>query len=100
MSDKKVVVLLSLVQLKHKEKALVAARFPELGLTAYGRTETQAEDAVKGVFRRWVEKHREAGVLQQRLEQAGVRWYWLDEYDHWLPVEDMSQATAGAMLVA
>ena len=79
-TDRLVVVTVNLDLARHTERDFVAARFRELGLTAYGRTEADAILAVKKLFNKFIRSYRESGQLERRLEQAGVEWYWADEH--------------------
>lgn len=83
--DKKVVVVANMTLYNRTDGVeVVAARFKELGLTAYGRNEREAILACKKLFSRFVRIHREHGELEDRLNDFGVEWYWEDEYptDH------------------
>ena len=85
-------MVVSLKTTKHKDKALFAARIPELGLTAYGHSTENAEQEVKNLFRTFIQNLREKGQLKKRLDQAKVKWFWEDEYPNdWIPVEDTAQ---------
>lgn len=85
----KVVVMVSLSVRKHREEAIFAAGLAELGLTAYGRAAEDAVQAVKILFRKFVEENRSLGVLEERLDQVGVKWYPKDKYPaDGIPVED------------
>ena len=64
----------------HRQGDIVAARFEPLGLTAYGDTDDEAIEALKGLFNKFVAVSREEGRLEQRLLHSGVEWYWEDEY--------------------
>ena len=75
-----VIVKVPLNIARHIEKELVAARFLELGLTAYGRTESEAVLSLKRLFNKFIHTYREWGTLEERLECLGVEWYWGYEY--------------------
>ena len=89
--DRKVVVLVSIKIAKRSDGEMFAARIPELGLTAYGRTEEEARQAVKSQFNRFINKYRELGaeLLEKRLKQVNATWYWEDQYpgDDLPPIE-------------
>ena len=80
MVDRQVVVMAKLSLVHHAERELVAARFRKLGLTAYGRTDSEAVLALKRLFNKFVRSYRASGQTQMRLAQAGVEWHWADEY--------------------
>ncbi len=69
----------------HVEKQLVAARFAKLGLTAYGSTEASASYAFKKLFNTFVHVLRNKGRIEERLNRAGVEWYWAEDYPDNLP---------------
>ncbi len=58
----------------------IVARLGGLGLFAYGDSEAEAIQAVKGLFREFVEVCRGSGQLEARLNQYQVKWWWEDEY--------------------
>lgn len=74
----KVVVLVTPEISRHQNGDLFAARFPELGLTAYGRTEEQAWEDLKVMYRAFIGELRRKGVLEERLNQVGVKWHWAE----------------------
>jgi hypothetical protein len=80
--DRKVVVLVSIKIAKRSDGQMFAAHIPELGLTAYGRTEEEARQAVKSQFNRFINKYRElgSGLLEKRLNQVKATWFWEDQY--------------------
>ena len=84
-TNRTVVVLENANLLRHGELGLFAARFEKLGLTAYGHTESEAVLELKKLFNKFVRVYREAGQIETRLEQAGVEWYWADEYPSDMP---------------
>ena len=60
---------------------IVAARLSNLGLTAYGYTEEEAKKAVKHLFNKFVNAHREHGDLEAHLNAIKVDWDWETQYD-------------------
>ena len=88
-----VVVLEKASVLSHSESNLFAARFENLGLTAYGQTESEAVLELKKLFNKFVRTYREAGQLECRLDQTGVEWYWADEYPADKPPFEDTNAT-------
>lgn len=84
-TDRMVVVATPLTLIRHRDRDVVAARFRELGLTAYGRTESEAVLALKRLFNKFVRSYRESGQIEARLNQVGAKWYWADEYPDTLP---------------
>ena len=87
--EDKVVVVLQPTLLRHRTEGIYAARFTELGLTAYGETEHEAMRILKETFRNFVRLYRADGQLHQRLDQAGVQWYKLQDFDG--EYEDVTQ---------
>ena len=75
-----VVVLTPMSVLHHTEREIVAARLEALGLTAYGRNETEAIRACKELFNKFIHAYRARGKIAERLDHVGVEWYWEDEY--------------------
>ena len=84
-SGRRVVVSAKLSMERSTEHGISAARFRGLGLTAYGRTESEAVLEVKKLFNKFIHAYREVGHLEERLNQSGEKWYWLDEYPESLP---------------
>lgn len=84
-TDRTVVVTTPLTLVRHMDREVVAARFRELGLTAYGRTEFEAVLALKRLFNKFVRSYRASGQIEARLNQVNVTWYWADEYPQDLP---------------
>ena len=54
--------------------------FAELGLTSFGDTQAQAVQRLKNLFKTFIHTHRELGVLEETLNELGVKWYWYDDY--------------------
>ena len=79
--EDKVVVLLTPQVLTHQSGQVVAARFRKLGLTAYAETEEEALERLRRMYATFVRHLRESGHLVQRLEQAGVRWYRVTDFE-------------------
>ena len=85
MRTERVMVLVPHEILSHSAEELVAARYPELGLTAYGRTHEAALASLKRLLRTCIRTHRSMGTLEAFLdshvdEESGSRWYWESEY--------------------
>ena len=78
--DRMVVVCVGLEMMYRNDQRMVVARLRPLGLTAYGRTEKEASQAVKRLFSKMINRYRSEGVLPDRLRKIGVEWYWEDEY--------------------
>ena len=78
--DEMVIVVTPLSVHRHRTQEVFAARLEELGLTAYGRTESVAVDRVKRMFNKFVTVHRQDGRLEKKLDHVGVEWYWKSEY--------------------
>ena len=82
MNDNRMVVVVTRATMVKLEKrdTVFAIRFKKLGLTAYGHTKSEAMSNLKLLFNRFIHIHRDAGILEARLEKAGVEWSWADEY--------------------
>ena len=80
-AEDRLAVVICKVTMAYNEKAqLHAARFAELGLTSFGDTPQQAVQRLKKLFKTFIHTQRELGVLEQRLNELEVEWYWHDEY--------------------
>ena len=77
---REITVQVPLIMYRHGEDDLFAARLRSLGLTAYGNTPEDATNAIKKTFKVFVSEYRKRDLLIQRLQEAGVKWYWTDEY--------------------
>lgn len=90
--EDKVVVLLTPQVLTHQSGQVVAARFRKLGLTAYAKTEDVALERLRQMFAAFIRNLRDSGHLVQRLEQAGVRWYRVTDFEQLgRPYEDLTR---------
>jgi hypothetical protein len=80
--DKEKVVITTPLRLYYNpnDGSVWAARFEELGLTAYGSSEHEATVIVKKMLNRFVNAYRNSGQLESRLNQVGVRWHWAKDY--------------------
>ncbi len=94
-SKTKFIVLDTLIILPRKDGKMFAARLKQLKLTSYGKTPVEAEQALKGQFYRFVSAYRKLGLLEKRMTQVGIKWYWEDEYVGSLPVEDTTPDNSG-----
>ena len=79
-SNRKVVVISPVTTFLDSDWELHVARFRELGLTSYGKTEDAALRRLKKNFREFIHVLRKNGVLEETLDKLNVRWYWADEY--------------------
>ena len=70
-----VVVILEPVFLRNPEGGQVAARFPRIGLTAYGATHDEALSALKRLFGVMVRARRRQSTLEDFLTRTKVEWY-------------------------
>ena len=95
-----VVVTTNLSIGRRSDGKMFAAHLDGLGLTAYGYTAEDAREGVTQVFGTWVNLHRDAGILEKRLNEYGVPWQWLDEYDGPMPVEHVAGRTDAASVDA
>ena len=75
----KVVVYCSMEYRTRRDGQMFAARIRQLGLTGYGRTVEQAEEAVEELFVGMVESHRDERLLAKHLDDLEVRWMWHEE---------------------
>ena len=64
-----------LCQLYPIGEEVVAARFEELGITAYGKTEDEAVDACRQLMQDFVRWNAAYGKLDQKLGQSGVTYH-------------------------
>ena len=80
MSNELVVVTVPLTIYRSNRRPIVAARFEQLGLTAYGTSREEAVATLKNMFNRFIHAYRRVGQLEQRLNQLGVEWCWAKDY--------------------
>ena len=80
MDERQVVVNIRCTIQTHKDDGVFAARFPQLGLSAFGNTEEEAIESSKRLFNRFINTYRSAGRLDEVLNLAGVEWHWREEY--------------------
>lgn len=81
----RLVVVMAPLTLLRSQEGVYAAQFRELGLTGYGSAETEATLALKRLFNRFIHYYRDAGRIEERLDELGATWYWADEYPEGLP---------------
>ena len=55
---------------------IYAARYRNLGLTAYGASEEEAKKNLSTLTNKFVTTLHRDGTLPNRLATGGVRWYW------------------------
>ena len=79
-AERQVVVNIQYLVEEHSEDKVIAVRFPALGLTAYGETENEAVHDLKQLFNKFVHTYRNAGLLEEVLNRAGVEWWWRGQY--------------------
>ncbi len=92
MEEREVVVTTVLSFEPRHDGKIRAARLKDIGLTAYGKSDAEAEDKVKRQFARLVSEYRQLGLLEQRLNEVGVTWCWRNEYkDASLPVQNVAR---------
>jgi hypothetical protein len=51
-----------------------------LGLIARGLNEEEVLNNCKQLFNKYVRSYRRYGQLEERLNQSGAKWWWLEEY--------------------
>ena len=81
----RVAVSIRCAMYRDEEDASFAAHFIDFGLIARGQTEGEAVRRCKQLFNKFVYAYRSVGQLEMRLDQAGVQWWWLDDYPKELP---------------
>lgn len=79
--DKVVIPNIALDYYRHPDKAMIAARSSQLGLTAYGETIPEARCEWKHLFATFIDVLRDRGLLDIDKRLANVNWYWADEYE-------------------
>lgn len=80
---------------KPSPSPVVAARFEQLGLTAYGNSKEEAVTSLKKMFNKFIHAYRSEGQLEQRLNQLGVEWCWAKDYPtESQPFEDTNPGAA------
>jgi hypothetical protein len=62
---------------------LYAARYVNLGLTAYGDSEEEAIANLGKALNTYVRNLAKRGTLTERLARAGVTWYWEHDTPGW-----------------
>ena len=60
------------------EPTIYAARFRNLGLTAYGDSSEEAEHNLQVSLETFANKLFRKGILEQRFALLNIRWYWED----------------------
>lgn len=70
--------------LRHRDSDLIAARIPGLGLTAYGQTEEDARRNLVDALHDLVQSFHRYGILEQRLNESGIDWDWVDPKPGWI----------------
>lgn len=90
MPSGKVVVRTSLSIESLKNGEVYAAHLNGMGLTGYGRAPSEAREAVKRLFKVWVDGYRKLGVLEARLDRIGADWRRYEDYQGDVPVEDVA----------
>ena len=91
-----VVVMANLSLVRHRDEDIVIARFEDLGLSAWGHSESQAVVFLKRLFHKFVHVTRRDGRLEERLNSLGVQWYWADQYPADLPRFEDTNALFGS----
>ena len=76
-----------------------AARWRRLGLTAYGRTEPEAVEAVHRLCRKMVQTCHADGQLARRLDDLGVTWRWRFLIASWQSLPDVNQPAKRPVVV-
>ena len=70
---------------KDEDDNTYVCHFVGLGLIARGNTEEEAVDRCKQLFSKFVKAYREVGQLEERLNQSGREWHWLDKHPNDAP---------------
>ena len=55
-----------------------AFRYTNLGLTAYGHSEQEAEENMSKMLRAFLSKLFLKGLMNERLNKASIKWHWTD----------------------
>ncbi len=76
----RVIVLLEPTYYRNQDDDRFAARFPQLGLTSFGKTREEAMESLKRLFVTFVRVRRNNGTLEDFLTSAGVEWYPESKY--------------------
>lgn len=97
MPSGKVVVRTSLSIESLKNGEVYAAHLNGMGLTGYGRAPSEAREAVKRLFKVWVDGYRKLGVLEARLDRIGADWRQYEDYQGDVPVEDVAPGVNAAV---
>ena len=63
-----------------EEHESYVAHFVGMGLLARAATEEEAVRRCKQLFNKFVHCYRSVGQLAQRLTEAGVEWWWEEDY--------------------
>lgn len=79
-TERRVVALVCPRMLTNAQTGMYAARILELGLTAYGKTQDEAQRKVVRMYASSVQAHRELGTLEEWLNRSGLNWFWEEEY--------------------
>ena len=84
----------------HADREYYSARCPELGMTAYGKTEDEAVERFKLHFNEAIDAYREQGALRKVLENSGVQWRWEQDAPASLIFEDTGPAPVPRLAVS
>ncbi len=77
MTEPRVIVYVKVQTLAHtSEGLLVAVRSRHLGLTAYGKDESEATKAFEELFNKYIGTLRRKGQLSKVLGKSGLEWKW------------------------
>ncbi|MFC1919688.1 hypothetical protein ACFLWX_02725 [Chloroflexota bacterium] len=80
---KKLVLELPVWDGSHKTKRIHVARVRELGLTAYGKSQHEADNKLKSMVDAYVKAHSDRGALEECLNESGLKWYWKEDLPNW-----------------
>ena len=84
--EQRVVVFANLERKQTTDNKMFVARIRALGLTAYGDNREHAMLQLRKLFSTYVDLHRKAGTLVERLNKSSIKWCYENEYDGSEPV--------------
>jgi hypothetical protein len=84
--ERRVVVFANLERKQTRDNKIFVARIRGLGLTAYGDSRDHAFFQLRKLFSTYIDLHRKAGTLEERLNKSKVKWCYEEEYDGDQPV--------------
>lgn len=74
MKTEKIGVWLKLDRYRHPS-GVYASRYPQLGLTGYGRSAEDSEKELDSLFRKFISVYTATGQLEARFKQVGLKYH-------------------------